>query len=308
MMNNSDIKKISKLNEIREICINGGNIIEYLTNKHSEATSALDEEISYDLRAGEDVIAYKKSSEARDRVVDKIHQEIFEYLVEGCSLCECGCGEGLNLTLLSKYNDVNAHMIGVDISWSRLMIAQEFSKENGAEISFVMGDIFSLPIKTNGIDIVYTMQGIYGLGGHEKELIQELYRISKNYLILIEPCYELADKKARERMDKLGYVKGLRNVANELGLNIIKYELFGEDENPMNPSAVMVIEKKSSTNRVLTNNIDSFLCDPITKDDISRVDENIYFAENSLLSYPIVRGIPCLTLKNAIITSKMKEL
>lgn len=301
-MENTNLKKISRLKEIKELCNQGKNIVEYLTNGHVDITSALDEEISYDIRAGADVAAYKVSPITRERTVERIHYFLSDYVSAGDIICECGCGEGLNLTLLSKYDDVTGKMLGIDISWSRLNEAVKFSQSKGAEIKFLMGDIFSLPIKSDSIDIVYTMQGIYGLGGHEEVLIQELYRVTGKYLILIEPCYEMANDEAKKRMDRLGYVKGLKGIAESLGMDVVRYELFGEDENPLNPASVIVIRKADGR----TSGNKEYLCDPITKDEVKKID-SVYYAEHAMLSYPVICGIPCFLPGSAIITTKLGE-
>ena len=50
-------------------------------------------------------------------------------------------------------------------------------------------------------------------GGREKEALLELSRIARKYLVLIEPAYEYASEKGKERMDLHGYVKNLPDVA-----------------------------------------------------------------------------------------------
>ena len=133
--------------------------------------------------------------------------------------------------------------------------------------------------------------------------MSELYRVTARYLILIEPSYELAGDEAKNRMNKLGYIKGLPEVANELGYQIVRYELFGVDVNPLNPAAVMIIKKNNDKQRV---NYDSPLCCPITKTDFSRIG-NAWYSQEAGMAYPIVNGVSCLTKENAIVATKMGE-
>ena len=63
-------------------------------------------------------------------------------------------------------------------------------------------------------------------------------------------------------MERLGYVKGLPATADEMGLNVVKYELFGEDINPLNPAAVLMIKKNGDNcctgSFMLSNNPDRY--------------------------------------------------
>ena len=47
--------KMAMLAEMKNHYENGGNIADFLTNGHKIETTAIDEEISYDIRAGADV-------------------------------------------------------------------------------------------------------------------------------------------------------------------------------------------------------------------------------------------------------------
>ena len=51
----------------------------------------------------------------------------------------------------------------------------------------------------------------------EEKALEELYRITKKYLILLEPAYEFANTKAKARMDKNGYITKLYPTALKLG-------------------------------------------------------------------------------------------
>ena len=163
-----------------------------------------------------------------------------------------------------------------------------------------VGDLFDIPLFNDSVDIVYTSHSIEPNGGKEEEALRELYRVTKNYLILLEPAYEFANEDARNRMVAHGYVKNLYATAKSLGYKILTYELYGVSTNPLNPTGLMIIEKNPD------NNLSSTMpfCDPITKTKLS-VRGNVYFSEEGLISYPIVNGVPCLMKDYAIITTKM---
>ena len=292
-----------KLTRIEELSEENVNIIDQLSNGRTENTTVMDEMISYDIRAGVNTREYEEDPDFTIKVSKRILQYINGLGLENYTVLECGCGEGTKIV-----NIVNAACgniswaCGIDISWSRLKYAMEFNNKYGIKkdlTRFYMADMFSLPFLDTSVDIVYTMQGIYAMGGREKQLVKELYRVTSKYLILIEPSYEMANDEARARMVHLNYVKGLKHVAEEYG-NVVKYEQFGVDSNPQNPAAVIIIEK----NQCIRQSAPVSICDPITHAVLNKT-KGVYFSYESKLSYPIIDGIPCLTPSNAILTSKL---
>lgn len=163
-----------------------------------------------------------------------------------------------------------------------------------------VGDMFQLPLADNSVDIVYTCQAIEPNNGHEEEILRELYRVTNEYLILLEPAYDLADEKARRRMEYHGYVQNLYGAAKELGFNIETWELYGMNGNPLNPVGMMIIRKNAGLDVV------DKLCCPITKTPLKKIG-NAYFSKDSLLAYPIVNDVACLTASHAIVATKMEE-
>ena len=137
-------------------------------------------------------------------------------------------------------------------------------------------------------------------GGYEKILLSELYRVTNNYLILLEPAYELANEESRKRMKEHGYITNLYETAKDFGYKILTYELYGISSNPLNPTGLLIIEKNAG------QNIPQPFCDPLTKTKL-QIKGNVYFSEESLISYPIVNDVPCLMKEYAIITTKMLD-
>ena len=118
--------------------------------------------------------------------------------------------------------------------------------------------------------------------------------------MLLEPAFELADDKAKERMLKHGYVTKLRSTADDLGYEVISHRLFHPTSNPLNPTGLMVIRKENAE-----NNLASFAC-PITKE-VLALTKGVYFSKKALLAYPIIDQIPCLLTQNAIVATHFLE-
>ena len=214
----NDLLRLKKLYD------GGSNIIEYLKNtSHDAIDSSLAIAISYDLQAGSYIKKAKenpKYEEERALVYSNIINQLGPYE----TVLEAGVGEGTTLgSILPRLNN-SVVSAGFDISYSRIKYAKSFLTDVGVfNTKLYMGDLFHSPFKDSSIDIVYTNHTLEPNGGSENEALQELYRITKNYLVLFEPIYELANNNSKKHMDKHSYVKSLYSSALELGYKVIEY-------------------------------------------------------------------------------------
>lgn len=159
----------------------------------------------------------------------------------------------------------------------------------------------SLPFADHSIDLVYTMCSLEPNGGREEQLIQELARVARKYIVMLEPSYELANQEQRHRMDLHGYVKNLPSVARNVGLEVLLTEKFPVDENPMNPTAITICKVIEDNEKKIEPN--PFAC-PITKTPMEKVGD-CFYSKESMLAYPIINGVPCLTADNAVVATKL---
>lgn len=297
------MNKIKLLNRLKQLYLENVNIINYLKNLDGSKNNSIEDiMISYDFQAGTYIEGYKSDKTLKNEYCSCLSLIIENLKVEYDSLLEVGVGDGTTLgVLINCLRKRPEKCYGFDISWSRVKYAKRFMKEmkiNNAQL--VTGDLFCSPFKDNSIDIVYTSHSIEPNGGKEKEALEELYRITNKYLILLEPSYELANEEARKRMMSHGYVTKLYSTALELGYDVIVHRLFDVSVNTLNPTGIMIIRKKSK------GKLSEPLCCPITKTSIIK-KHNAYFSEESLLAYPIIDDIPCLLPENAIVATKFLE-
>lgn len=296
--------KLKYLNRIKELYLNNGNIIEYLNQSENRKVNLLEDIlISYDFQAGTYIEEYKKRPYIKEKYSHQL-ASIINNLGDYKSILEAGVGEATTLgTTLLGLNMEPEICYGFDISWSRIKYANRFLESlNLDNFKLFTGDLFNTPLKENSIDIVYTSHSIEPNGGREEEALRELYRITNKYLILLEPSYEFADGKSRQRMLEKGYITNLYSTAKELGYKIIEHRLFEISSNPLNPTGLMIIRKRMDKN----SKVDNPLCCPITKTDIFRKN-NAYYSQDSLLAYPIIEEIPCFLPQNAIIATKFLD-
>lgn len=293
------------LNVVKQIYDDNKNIMDYLKNtKHSKSNTIEDIMISYDFQAGTYIKHFEENKNFAYKYCGEI-SKIINSLGEFENILEAGVGEATTLGLVvSNLKNINLKYYGFDISWSRIKYARNFmDKIEYRNYNLFTGDLFNIPIKDNSIDIVYTSHSIEPNGGKEIEALKELYRITNKYLILLEPSYEFATNKARERMIKHGYITNLYESAIKLGYNVIEHRLFNIIESDLNPTGIMIIEKNNSnTNEKIHNT----LCCPISKTNLTEI-KGSYYSKDSMLVFPIIDQIPCLLPQNAILATKFLD-
>jgi ubiquinone/menaquinone biosynthesis C-methylase UbiE/uncharacterized protein YbaR (Trm112 family) len=294
------------LNKIQEIYQKDQNIIQYLRSLEKRDNNTVEDiMISYDFQAGSYIANYKRNTPVYQNYCSYLSKAIENLNVDPFdTILEAGVGEGTTLgPLLGCMKKLPGRCYGFDISWSKIKYARRFLEELGiTNAELFVGDMFCAPLKDNSIDVVYTFHSIEPNGGREKEALSELYRITKQYLVLLEPLFEFADEASRARMLSHGYVTKLYATAQELGYSIIEHRLFEARDNPLNPTGLIIIRKDSSGNAYSGKASDLLSC-PITKTDLIQKNGACY-SQESLLAYPIIDGIPCLLPKNAIVATK----
>jgi len=299
--------------QLKELYEKGENISTYLRKERdNDINTAEMIELSYDLQTGSYISGMKDVDMAKNKQIcsTAIAQTILS-LCQPESVLEAGVGEATSLSgVLRKLGNV-IDSYGFDLSWSRVAYARNWLRSEGLEdTTLCSGDLNHIPFLDNSIDVVYTLHAVESNGGNEESILKELYRVTRKYLILIEPGYEFADKSSRQRMDAFGYCKNLNNISKSLGFDVIENKLFPYTPNPNNPSAITIIRKNKNENLATscesgqTKNI--FAC-PKYKKPLKKIGD-MMFSPEALVVYPIIAGIPCLRIENGIIASKYEEV
>ena len=106
----------------------------------------------------------------------------------------------------------------------------------------------------------------------------------------------------KNRMDSLGYVRGIRRVLSE---NDVDFKVIPVDLhlNKNNMSSLFIVNKRSNKNRTTGN---ASYVEPDSKFILEK-NENFYFSKESGLLYPIVKDIPCFDSSTAILCSKFLD-
>jgi len=263
-------------------------------------------EISYDLQTGSYIAAMEDAQMADHQ--KNYTAEIVKTILSLCdplSILEAGVGEATTLSGVLQHLNANLRSFGFDLSWSRVAYAKRWLQSQGQGVSnatLCTGTLLHIPFADNSIDVVYTSHSIEPNRGYEDPILQELFRVARKFLILLETSYELANDEARRRMDSHGYCKNLKGIADSMGYNVLEHQLFPFTSNPLNPTAITIIKKGEDA--IPPSHI---LACPKFKTPLEEIG-NMLFSPEALVVYPIVGGIPCLRIENGIFASKYKEV
>ena len=262
-------------------------------------------ETAYDLQSGSYIEAMRDP--ARWELQEKYTLEIaktIKQLGPFNSLLEPGVGEATTMaSVLRHLEPWHGGAFGFDLCWSRVAMAKTWLAEQGTvNARMSTGSLFSMPFADDSIDIIYTSHSLEPNGGKEEELLREVYRVVRHYIVLLEPGYELAAEPARRRMEAHGYVRDLSGICRKLGYGVLDHRLFPISINPLNPTALTIIAKKS-----LGKPIHPAWACPVYRKPLLTMPGALY-SEEGLCVYPIIGEIPCLRPEQRIIASQARLL
>jgi ubiquinone/menaquinone biosynthesis C-methylase UbiE len=295
--------KIDLIPRIKELYEKGGNIIEYLRNDAGRNFNTVEDIlISYDFQAGS-YIKFVGENPAYIEAYTSALSKVFAQLGSFESILEVGVGEATTLGhFIPKLENRRLKVYGFDISWSRIDCGRRYLDQIGINAGLFVADLFNIPMKDSSIDIVYTSHSVEPNGGREREAIRELYRVANRYLVLLEPTSEFANDDGKNRMKKNGYVQNLATVIKELNYDLIEYRPFDISANPMNTTGLYIVKKEADR----SIDPDFNFCCPISKTPLKEYGDH-FFSPESFISYPKIKGIPCLCPIYGILTSKHGE-
>ena len=294
---------------LRELHAGGGNILSYVHARlGSGSVDELSIMLSYDFQAGSYIrIQAEKPSVAKSNKIsaDKL-ADILDQL-QPASFLDAGVGEAtMTCGILNAMERPPLHRYGFDISLSRLLHGREWAREQEqSDLKLYRASLSAIPILDDTFDVVLTNHAIEPNRGKEREILAELYRISRRYLVLREPSWQFGDRATRAWIERHCYIKDLAGALRDLDYKVIEHRPFGEgDFNTRNRSALTIVEKRLQ-DRGAGWEVPFPECpyaSPFTKTPLIDTGEALYSNDEALL-YPIISGIPCLLQEDAIFSA-----
>lgn len=280
------------INRLIEQYKEGNNLTTFIKNQDIEMNSDLIE-IIYDLQSGTYTEALKNFSKFKTKFSDEIADNLKKYMNSLNSMIDVGTGELTTLIPIISTLDVSLELFATDISWSRLTWAKHNALKNNLNVQLVASEMSSIPLPDNSVDAILTIHAMEPNGGRTENILNEFMRVTRKYLFLIEPDYEIASQSQRDRMERLDYIKDLTSTINRLGLNLVEKKEIENNSNPLNCASFFVIEKVNSfCNEPL------WVC-PLTKKPLMKNFDSSWMETDSGIYYPILKGIPLLRCKDA---------
>ncbi|MEH6632284.1 MAG: class I SAM-dependent methyltransferase [Halopseudomonas aestusnigri] len=289
----------------------GHNVTELLrAQKNIDFNTSEIIEIAYDLQAGTYVEIAEKNKEFVSLYTGELADIINNYIKSSDTLLDIGTGEITTLSLLVRDLVIKpSHVFAFDVSWSRLYKGMQFASKNMGKcfdrFTPFVADINEIPFLDKSINITTSSHALEPNGSKLPELMAELFRVTKDKVILFEPCYEINTEEGKRRMDQLGYIKGIDMVVQNLGGNVIKKIKIKNVSNPLNPTVCYVIDPPQLDSPLkLDNSLIKTFTVPGSNHPLQRVDD-FYFSEITGLCFPILKTIPILRSSAAILASAL---
>jgi len=264
------------------------NIQQFLKNKLKENGGI---KISYDVQSGDYIEYYNKLSKNQiDKVYYPIVKAIEENFYKTKTILDFGCGELTTSHYIfnNLKKKISKYFVN-DNSLNRLIIGKNYLKKRISKKNFNKFNIFcnanhKLPFKNNSIDLGITIHSLEPNNRYKTKIFDELFRISRLGIILMEPHYEISSEKQKKRMLKYDYVRGIEKM---LRTKKIKYKVIKKKYhiNKNNISSLFIIEKKNNKKK---NN--STFVDPTSLTKL-KVLKNYYYSKDNLRIFPIIEGI-----------------
>lgn len=251
--------------------------------------------LAYDFQAGTYAIAARQDPSAIDSWAAQAVSYIEGYLGDATTIMEVGVGEGANFSRIIDFlNRPKLRHFGFDFSFPRVLTAKAHLESKNQEADLFVADLFNIPLPDSSIDLVYTSHSLEPNGGFEIKAVAEILRVSKRWVILMEPHYERATATARKRIEKHGYVKGLPDAIRNVGGKLVFEGLMEYSSVPDNPSGIFIVEKvdrNSTSNQALSNN-PRLHCPVLMEQLVFDLSDSVWSESGS--GYPKVSGLPIL--------------
>jgi ubiquinone/menaquinone biosynthesis C-methylase UbiE len=209
------------------------------------------------------------------------------------SILEVGSGELTTFCEINK-NLKKRDLHAIDVSWSRLYLGRKYANHKKVKLSSLSSSLANeLPFKNNSIDLIYTSYCLEQTPNSLIEILREFERVSKKYVILLEPSFKFGTKLSRRYIKIKGYPRNYDEVINKTNFEIILNEPL-PIKSYINGGELIILRKKNDGKK----NNSKIVC-PNCKNPLSKKN-NFLICRNEKIAYPILDKIPLLKKSNGI--------
>ena len=221
------------------------------------------------------------------------------------SILDFGCGELTTSSYIFKYlKHKIKNYFANDISFNRLLIGsielkKKLSKNNFEKFKIFCNSDYHLPFKNNSIDLIITIHALEPNNRKKLKIIDELLRVSRQGIVMMEPHYEIADVIQKNRMKKFGYIRGIEKILKQKKINfkILKKKFH---LNNQNKSSIFILKKKVKRNFNQNNYVEPLFKTKLTK------YKNILHSDKTCRVFPTISNITLFNEDTQIFLPKIK--
>jgi SAM-dependent methyltransferase len=290
--------------ELRDLYRDGLNISEFIRSQENSSTNTSTVILyAYDVQAGSYTANLRNQDFAAHKaeVGRKLAAIIDQFDPE--SILDAGIGEATTtVPILAAMHHKPRRILGLDLSLSRLLYARRYLSANGfSDARLFTGDLENIPLPDGAVDVVVTVHAVEPNHGREEAILRELIRVARRALVMVEPSWEFGSAGTRARIERLGYVQNLADTLESLGHSPSRFEKWGLDINPDNEAALIVVAKPAGGSTPHCDFVSPISRQPL----LPRPD--CWFCPMDGHAFPVIAGIPCLTVDGAVPASKLAE-
>lgn len=184
--------------------------------------------------------------EARRHLLERLADNITKLIPDGHgTVVEFGCGTGRNLFFLAQRFPGLA-LIGIELTPKTVERARAVARENGWEITFLVGDMTSPPEIKRTVDVVYSVHALEQLPRAFRSAVDAMLSLASRGVVFFEPVHELFPRTmlgwaGRFRIYNSDYLNGLLEYLKERGANIVGARALGTAGYPLNRTTEIVV-------------------------------------------------------------------
>jgi SAM-dependent methyltransferase len=184
--------------------------------------------------------------DARRYLLERLATNIAELLPDGSgTVVEFGCGTGRNLFYLAQ-RFPRLDLIGVELTPKTVEGARAVARDNGWEITFLVGDMTSPPEISREADVVYSVHALEQLPRSFRLAVDAMLSLASRGLVFLEPVHELFPPTmlglaGRFRIYNADYLNGLLGYLKEKDANIVKAHALATAGYPLNRTTEIVV-------------------------------------------------------------------
>ena len=280
------------------------NIQLFLKNKTFSNREII--KLAYDIQSGSYIKFFKKlTREKKVNVYFPLIKAINDNFKNVKTILDFGCGELTTSAYIFKnLNHKIKKYYANDVSFNRLLVGsnelkKKLTKKNYNKFKIFCNSDNNLPFKDKSIDLVLTVHALEPNNQYKYKIFNELLRVSKLGIILMEPHYEISDVKQKKRMIKFDYIRGIEKI---LRLKKIKYHIIEKKFhlNNFNKSSIFVLKNNLTKKKQHDNFVD-----PIKKNDLIKKD-NFLYSKKTFRAFPIINDIAIFNEDSQIFLPNLK--